>query len=251
MDLWGQFNISEYEPVRRPLGEVRLALRMERGELIVTVDTPASASAPWASGVQEERWTAPGPAASVTIEPALPDRPIVIGVTNPFRIAPGAEVRLQVQVPVWARIHLEDPARTLLAEVASTVLSPTWWGGKTRGELAYWLPARVEHTDAEVGPATAATAVCLLRVTNRSRSVLDVTRLAIRAPLHTLFATERGLVTDEAKILYTGEDSTEIDVGARPPSFAPHAPNVQRPRQFAARGLKALTFAHLRSLELY
>lgn len=250
MEPWGHFTVSEYEAVHRVVGDLAVHLRIERGALVVGIDAPPGPLTGFGP-TREERWAAPGAATSVEVVPALPDRPVVVGVRNPFRLAPGAETRLQVHLPVWAQIHLEDAERTLLTEVPSAVLSPTWWGGKTRGELAYWLPAEVEHAEADIRAAAPTRAVCVLRIANRSTRVLEVDRLAIRAPQHSLFRTGRGFVTDEARIVYLGDADAAVDVSGAAPAHEPDAPRVQGPRLLLPRGLRALTFAHLRSLELY
>jgi len=243
--------VTDFESLSLSFGAASLEVSVERAELVVKVEFGDAEPGPWGLGSYEERWAAPGAAVSIELAPALPDRVVVVHASNPFRIAPGTDLMLHVALPLWAQVRLPDDDHTLLAEIPSQELSPTWWGDKTRGEEGYWLDARVEHSDPEPSKLDNTVAMCPLRVVNRSHRVLDVDQLAVWAPHLSLYETPDGLWADETHVVYTGDSETRLDVSEEPPRLHPEAALIKPRRKALPKGLKAVTFAHLKSLEMY
>lgn len=238
--------------VEAQAGEIRIAWGdVPRTEVDSASEDSASSEPP--SEPDWSRWALAGDRAGVEITPALPDRALVVMPEQPFHLLPGARTRVFARVPVWVQIRLATDRQApgsgpLLAEVPSVVLSDTWWGTPSEGELAYWLPtsARLVADPARHRPYMA---VCTLQMQNRSATPLPVERLAIRAIHLSLFEGVDSLWADEAEVTYQGlSEGSQIDMSGRAPPEAGPARPVAGPRTPTQRGFRGRTFQRILSL---
>jgi len=135
-----------------------------------------------------------------------------------------------------------------LTELPSVVLSDTWWGEFTDGELCYWLPTSARR---RVSQETFAQhrAVCPLDLSNRSEKELEVEKIALRVAHLSLFGAERGFWSDVTRVRYRGEaEGSEIEVSGRAPEEAGAATRVAEPRSRLAKSFRTRTFSRLRTL---
>jgi len=113
------------------------------------------------------------------------------------------------------------------------VLSDTWWGTFTEGELGYWLgtKARRAVTSSIFAPHLA---VCPLLLINDAEQVLPVDRFAVRVSYLTLFASDEAVWTDEVEVRYQGGlDGSEVRYTGETPV---DAGDVSVPTSDALRG---------------
>lgn len=206
-------------------------------------------SAPEAADGDWVRWPVPEGADRVHLSPVFPPRPLVAEPDRSFRLLPRAGARIFVRVPLWVRVDVVADARRTLTEVPSVVLSDTWWGGFTEGELCYWLrtTARRRVPSEAFRPHLAA---CPLELVNRSDEELPVEKIVLRVAHLSLFAEDGRLWADETRVRYRGADEpSEIQVSGRRPAEAPEGVRVADPREPPpARGFRALTVARLKAL---
>lgn len=203
------------------------------------------------SGHDENEWTRwpfAGRPERVLLTPSFPDRTVVAEPEVPFRLAPDARVRIFVRVPLWVRVATAGAGGTMLAEVPTVVLSDTWAGTMTDGELCYWLgtTARRKVTPDVFAPHLA---VCPLQLVNRSDHELPVERLSLRVAHLSVFAEQGRLWSDETRIRFRGADEgSELEVSGRRPDEAPDAVRVAEPREGPPpSGLRGLGFSRLRA----
>lgn len=196
------------------------------------------------------RWPIGRKPEAIRLTPVFPPSLLVVKPELSFRLAPGADARIYVSVPLWARVGIpDDPGRPALTELPTVALSDTWWGEFDDGELGLWLPTRARRS---VGPEAFAAhrAVCPLDLSNDSGDELEVAKVALR-PVHlSLFLEERGYWSDVTRVRYRGSDEgSEIRVTGNPPQEADdRARRVSAPREPLTRGLRAQTFSRLKAL---
>lgn len=253
-DPWGEHAIPSGEPLTIQLGPLALWARTAADEVWLAhapgdgtrADPEPAAEPPPAEGWI--RWAVPGGTDRISLSPLFPSRPVVAEPELSFRLLPGAEARVFVRVPLWARVWVAAGEERTLTEIPTVVLSDTWWGGFTEGELCYWLATTARR---QVPPEVFAPhlAVCPLHLSNRSGEELEVERLALRVAHLSVFSDEGRFWADETRVRYRGEDhGSEIEVAGRPPGEAPSAVRVTGPRSPVSRGFRARTFARLKEL---
>lgn len=152
------------------------------------------------------RWAAPKEA-RIEVRPAIPDRLVVVSHEHPYHLPPGGRSQVFVRIPLFVQVVVIDgDSEVVVADEPSIVLSDTWWGSFTEGELAYWLTtkARAEVSDDLFLPHIG---MCPLRMVNDSHEALPVERFAVRVPHLSLFSDHGRNWTDQVNVRY--EDAPE------------------------------------------
>lgn len=256
-DVWGDVDLGPDESRTLDFGTLRLVLRRTPTEVwLRTQRTPRD---PDPRREDWLRWVA-GPETRVSLRPAVPDRLLVVSHEYLYHLPPHGESRIYVRIPLFVQVTLSGEERgsgprsdvvvadVVVADVPSMVLSDTWWGTVTEGELAYWLTttARVSLTDDLFLPHVG---MCPIHLVNHAPHALPVDRFAVRVPHLSLFSDGDKNWTDEVSVRYAGSpEGSEIRFGGRPPSEAPGARLVTAPRVPLDRGFHARTFDRLKSL---
>lgn len=194
------------------------------------------------------RWAVPEDTTGVRLEPVFPDRALVVEPEQTFHLVRGARVRVYVRVPLWVSVGLPSPSGVGLTEIPTHILSDTWFGDFTEGELAYALPtsARRRVTPDVFAPHLA---ICPLSLGNDGVDQLEVEKLCLRVAHLSLFSRGPALWSDETRVRYQGEDEqSRIHISGDVPREAPDAVRVRPPRIPLARGFRARTFARLADL---
>lgn len=142
------------------------------------------------------------------LRPALPDRALVVRPEAGFRIPPGERIQFFVSVPLWLQVLLCGKGDVVCADVPSVVLSNTWFGSLSSGELGYALRTRARRAadQFEILPGAALSPV---RVRNNSSKVLEFERLCIRVPGFSLFRGSANFWTNELSVSYRGDGQDE------------------------------------------
>lgn len=252
---WGEHPLEAGETLALELGPLRVRVRSTGDEIWLDHDPGGrrrEARRPGSRPDGEEdwiRWPVPETAEAVRLVPRFPPRPVVAEPDRSFRLLPRTRARIFVRVPLWVRVEAGAGDPRPLTEVPSVVLSDTWWGGFTDGELCYWLRTTARR---RVPPDVHRPhlAVCPLELRNRSDEELPVERIVLRVAHLSLFARDDHLWADETRVHYRGpEEPSEIEVSGARPEEAADAVRVADPREPPPhRGFRALTVARLRSL---
>ncbi len=244
---WGSLELEPAAERVLAIGTLRLEVERTRTELWLRV---ARANG---EGVEAEpEWTrwATAPGSDIVLQPAVPDRLLVVSHEHPFHLPPNAQARVYVRIPLHAQVLIKEPdgSEVIALDAGSYVLSDTWWGSFTDGELAYWLitKARAQVTDALFEPHLA---MCPFQLSNESGEPLPIERFAVRVPHLTIYQRGHQQWTDEVQVRYQGAaEGSEIDFGGQPPPECEDAVEVAPPRERSERGLRARTFDRLKSL---
>lgn len=255
---WGEHALPSDETLRLQVGPLVLRARSTEDEVWLAhtpgEGTRTSRRPTDAAGEPGEddwvRWPVPGRTDRLLLSPLFPQRPVVAEPDRSFRLLPRARARIFVRVPLWVRASTLRDEEHVLTEMPTVVLSDTWWGGFTEGELCYWLrtSARRSVPSDVFRPHLA---VCPLELSNRSDEELPVEKLVLRVSHLSLFVQQNGhLWADETRVRYRGSDEeSEIEMSGKRPDEAPDAVRVAEPRiPPPARGFRALTVARLKSL---
>lgn len=239
---WGDVTPALDESHSVELGTLRLVIKRSAGEFWIQARRGVDDPDEWL------RWPAPA-GRRLEVRPATPDRLLVVSHEYLFHLPPEGEARVFVRIPLFVQLVMTGGAtERVVVDLPSTVLSDTWWGTFTEGELAYWhtTTARVALSDDLFLPRLA---MCPFRLVNLSEEALSVDRFAVRVPHLSLFSDGRSNWTDEVVVRYTDDpEGSEIRFGGRAPAEASESRLIAHPRSSPERGLRARTFDRLREL---
>lgn len=182
----------------------------------------------------------------LSLQPLLPDRPVVTRPVSPVYIPAGEAARFYVSMPLWLRLAVGE-ARKALTEIPTLRLSDTWFGANTlEGELCYALRSRCRLT-LEDGPVLPYRVVTPLVVRNQATDRMLLERINVPVRQLSLFVAPSGQFwTGEVTVERTEEGhlaALKIDAGA--PAEARDAaavagPRDPLPRKAAIRAFSAL-----------
>jgi hypothetical protein len=194
------------------------------------------------------RWVVGSDTATVQFVPAMPDRPIVVRPATALKVPPGRDALFFTSIPIWVRVMAVSAEGITLCELPSLVLSNTWFGEPTSGELCYALRTRAVRTLEEV-ETRAYTAVCPITVRNRAPNELNFERLCVRVENLSVYQGPDRLWTNELEVRFQGEEQTsQVTIGREAPGFTEGLTKVCAARQPADRTLLRQSFSVLRSL---
>ncbi len=243
---WGGVTLPVGETRTGEWGTLRLILRRTAGELWIQQQRSPEPTDPDQGDWM--RFAVPADGA-VSIRPAMPDRMLVVSHEHRYHLPPRRDANVYVRIPLFVQIVMAHRRLdTVLLDLPSIVLSDTWWGSFTEGEVAYWLStsARAAVDDTLFLPHVG---MCPLRLVNESTTSLPVERFALQVAHLSLFSDGKRNWTDEVQVRYEDSpDGSEIRYGDEPPAEAGPADLLASPRVRAGRRLHVRTFDRLRSL---
>ena len=199
-------------------------------------------------GLDFSRWVVGGDVSTVRFVPAMPDRSIVVRPAIALRVPGGRHTEFFTSIPVWIRVVAESDEDITLCELPSIVLSNTWFGEATAGELCYALRTRAVRTLQEIEPRADA-AICPISIRNLAPNELDFERLCLRVEYLSVYQSAGRLWTNELEVRFQGEEQTsQVSIGREAPALAPNPVKVCGARQMADKTLLKQSFSFLRSL---
>jgi hypothetical protein len=254
---WGNFAVPESQCASLDVGPLEIrALRGAR-EWTIAVERDLQAKDRVAVRVPGT-WREPGPAATVSrvvsratqetlrVQPALPDRPLVVSPPSRFASASRETVILYVRVPVWVRLLSGDPP-ALMREIPTVRLRDTWSGASPReGELGYSSEESGFHSPEEIAPA-AHEAVCSVRVHNRAPTFLPLEEIRIPLPQLSLYSdSESRLWTSSVSLEREPDgDLAALHVMEESPAEAKGTARIAEPRMHVERSRIVRVFGSL------
>ena len=196
-----------------------------------------------------QRWATGGTEEVVQLLPVAPDRGLVIRPAAPLVVPARRRVTFYVNMPVWLRV-LVGAEHLQLTEVATEVLSKTWFGDPQGGELCYSLRSNMRHRLSDMEPYVHL-AVCPVIIHNTADKPLDFQRFCLQAQYLSLFAGQQTLKTNAVEVTASGEDQlTEVKFLDTSLPDEPLGPLVSGPRMQSDQSLLRRSFGKLISFGL-
>jgi hypothetical protein len=163
-----------------------------------------------------------------------------------FRLVPQSEARIYVRVPLWVKVEVAGAKERKVVETPTTILSKTWWGSFSGGELGYWIRSSARR-EPLVDPERWFLAICPMRIVNAADEELNVEKIMLCVAGLTLYRDEGGQIWSSlSNIRYRGGvQFTQIDVANGAPQECREGREVAPPRQPAKRSLVGKTFGEL------
>lgn len=209
----------------------------EKTAIHTSADEPLPESPAW------KRWAFSEEADKIGAEPAMPDKPLVVRPDSPLRIPPGNEVVFFVSVPVWLRFFAGSGRnRTFLTEEPSVVLSKTWFGEPTMGELCYALKTSASRSLEGIKTGDHR-CVCPLLLRNDSEAELPFQKLCIRTLFVNIYQGASRLWSEEIRISFRGKDQgSEVSFGSAAPKFEETGERIGDAREIAPKSFIRRSF---------
>ncbi len=254
--FWGRRKLERGASVCWKLGPLSLWVRRRHHEWWVYAkrDGPEEEVCEVIEGQQPEesvawnRWAFTEEKTDVSLLPAAPDRSVVARPDTPLRIPPGNEVLFFVSVPLWVRVSAGDGQHpVLLTEEPTRVLSNTWFGEPTEGELCYGLKtgASVELEGVKRGSNRF---VCPLLVKNHSPEELSFRKVCLPVPYVQLYRGGKRLWSNRISLSYLGKSQfSSVAFDSDAPEYENGLERVGEPRLKERRGFFRRSFDTLRS----
>lgn len=184
------------------------------------------------------------------LSPAFPDRPVVIDTENVYRFFSQTDTKIYTRIPVFVRITPVLKPDLVITEIPVRILSETWFGAFTEGELSYALSTTARRTLNEVliDPHLI---ICPIKIKNISEQELKFEKICLRVEHLSIFKNKNTLWADETEITYYGKErNSEINVKGAPPEEAKSATLVTPPRKPARENIGKKTFKLLRDFHV-
>jgi hypothetical protein len=195
------------------------------------------------------RWALTGDEnTAIRLQPVFPDRPVIVLPEFPFRLVPGADVKIYTRIPVNVMITAAGKARRQLTEVPSVIMAKTWFGAFTEGEACFWLTTRARR--AVTGEIFLPhLVVCPIHIKNNSDAELHVEKLAIRVQRMSIFNLDNKLWSDNIEIHQKGAgDHSDVHMTGKIPDEAKGAELIAAPRTPLKKSFAERTFKILHDL---
>lgn len=195
-----------------------------------------------------KRWALTGEKVRIRFTPEFPDRSVIVKPEYPFNLSPQAEARIYVHCPVWCKVEMVGERTTLITEIPTVVLSNTWFGTFTSGELCYWLSSKARRGMEGVEP-TPHLVACPVHIRNRSQEELPIEKICLRVRTLSIYRDHERMWADESTVTYRGgAEFSRIEVAGVPPREAAQASLLSPPRDPGTRSLIGKTFSTIKDI---
>jgi hypothetical protein len=168
---------------------------------------------------------------SLSLSPALADRPVITSPLKPLYILPHTKVTIFASSPLWLKAQLGTHS---VLDFPVDRPQDTWFGPTSlRGEFCYATKAfcrlRLEEVQTPLHRVVTA-----ITVNNQSDSPIHVKRMKLPAPNLGVYAqADRRLWTEDVTFNCTNEDEgfASLDVAHKSPKYASAPVRVSQPRE--------------------
>ncbi len=244
---WGRCTIEERGAKRWRLGPTSIWISRSRAEWRVFHHTDDNAldssleiavpvdpnSLPGSDSATLERFATAAAGSSLTLSPALADRPIVTKPHEPFYIAPGDTIPIHVSSPLWIVVAFGSSVRAAV-ELPAYRPSDTWLGPNTReGEFCYATRTTCRLVLDEL-PTRPHRATTTISINNATEEPLLLERLSVPVTRLSLYAAPDGrLWTEDIRLSRDDIDDglADLEITPGPPRAARSATHVSAPRE--------------------
>ncbi|MDF7806550.1 hypothetical protein P4E94_03805 [Pontiellaceae bacterium B12219] len=187
------------------------------------------------------RWILDEKTDQLQLKPQLPDRPLIVRPEMPMCLMPRETALLFIGIPVWLGITF-GAKREQAVDIPTSVLSNSWFGSFTDGELCYAIKTWARQNQADLLPNNSRV-VFPLEVRNASSEKLKFERLCIRPQNLNIYQGNTRLWTNKGRVSYRGEENwSRLVYAPRPPEYDQAAKLLCKAREPVHRGAILQTF---------
>lgn len=243
MDVWKPFEIEPDQCFVTQIGPLKIWLRTKGDEIHIAVrresdpdsvfllNAPGSIRGADVEGLDWSRWVCGRDRHTVGLVPKTPCRPVVVRPEVPVNLPPKQKAVFFVRVPCWVAVTVGDPDPILLCEEPSIVLSNTWFGDPTSGDLCYSMRtrARRHNVDTQVEPHRL---VCPVTISNIANKGVDITRFCVHVEHLNVFFGQTRLWTNGVSITFKGENEvSQVAYSQAAPEYEPAGEMLSKARK--------------------
>jgi len=177
------------------------------------------------------------------LRPALPQRPVVVTPNCSSVIPPEEVASFFVLLPANIEIVVSASGReVVLGSVPSRVLSETWFGSPTEGELCYSLPFNAEKDLENLNPKPHHI-VWPVEILNRSSEELRFEKLCLRPQFVGLYSGDTHIWSSPVHIIRESSfKGSTVKYDKNPPPHELDLMELSKPQKREDRILSRLTF---------
>lgn len=187
------------------------------------------------------RWIINEPQERVQLSPTMPDRPLIVRPEMPVCLLPKQSVQFFVGIPIWVSISIGKHFQSI-TELPTAVLSNSWFGPVTEGELCYALKTTAKLTPENLLPHPHRAAFPL-EIRNLSTERLNFERLCLRMNSLNIYQGNNRMWTNKGRVSYRGEEKwSRVAYTGTAPEFDEAGKRLGKARQPSTRGLFFKTF---------
>ncbi len=247
MNIWESFKISDDNYHFRQIGPLKFWIRHKNNEWLIAHDRFPEEKEVVASKVLEEgdeniswnRYIIPSNEHSIKLAPATPTRAIVVKPESDLKIAEGAEALFYVLFPAKVKISVGKKGIT---EIATQVLSNTWFGEPHSGEMCNSLKTSARRT-LEGLTLRPHQVVCPVYIKNNSHSDLNFKRLCIRTEYLSIYQGENWLWSNKVFVSFRGDQQvSKIKYDNNVPAFEENCKLLSPPRSKPSKDFSLKSF---------
>ena len=249
---WIEHEIPGEKPVLRNFGPLHIWCKVLHNELWITYehidDDSADVSSEPPESLTWSRWALKENYKKIKFTPVFPDRPVVVKPESSFMLTPKAQAKIYVRCPLWVRIELIKTENLIVEEIPTVVLSNTWFGTFTEGDICYWISSSARRQIPD-DTSRKFLALCPIFITNGSNEELKVEKICLRVGGLSLFDYKEQLWSDLTSITFRGSNNvSQIKFLGKEPVEASSASLICSPRETAKKSLFAKTFISIKGL---
>lgn len=248
-DIWGKVQLTEGEVHYFKIGDLHLWGTYSNQEVWLASAYSSELSNNFSEehppdDVSWSRWATRNNANKIEIQPVFPDLSLVVNSEYALKVSPDTQIQIFARIPIWIRISTAENDYKL-TELPTVLLSRTWFGTFTEGELCYHATTKARRTLSGIDKKPYLVS-CPITISNKSATVLDFEYFCFRVERLGMYQYEGEFWADETKIIFHGEDSNSdvIMTGKLPPGIKSEQA-VAKPRQKIQKSLATRTFKRL------
>lgn len=252
-NLWTQISIKEDETISHRIGPLTVFLKKVLNEIWIGSardDKNDGDPLPLPDKPDWNRMALPEEFSTFSLMPVFPDRPVVADSEFHYRILKNSGARIYTRIPAFVRIVPADKPDLVLAEIPTVILSETWFGIVTEGELSYALSTTVRRKLVQemYEPHMV---ICPVQIENKSDEDLRFEKLCLRVERLSVYIKDDVLWADETSVMYNGRAiNSDVKTAGSIPPEAKGGAIITSPIETVKTTVATRTFKLLKELHL-
>ncbi|MEX0680177.1 MAG: hypothetical protein WD097_02255 [Balneolales bacterium] len=252
--VWMTVKLPDDEMVRHRIGPLTIFFKKIFNDIWITSSRDESLTGEPAELPAETDWirtALPEEFRDFELTPVFPDRPVVVNSEFAYRVIKGARSRVYCRIPVFVRITPLNMPELIVAEIPTIILSNTWFGIFTEGELAYALSSTARRV-LQKELFEPHLVVCPIEIQNQSDQELRFEKICLRVDRLSIYIKAHEMWADQTLITHHGKEGySDIEMkGSIPVEAKKGGKLLTRPRTPIKKSFTVRTFKLLREINV-